>query len=169
MRRVVLLVSSSEVGGECGTLPGASVSTRSSFPPSSCIISLSIRFWFRVGGAILCFLNTSLESSSAGVWLVFPRFRFPRGGSLDTRAPLSDAREITGESVARLLDLREARGLLEPLSAGLLDVGVAVARGFLDLLGADAMVNVYSSAKRNQAHLDGHLSSSRLSLLPKLQ
>lgn len=100
---------------------------------------------------------------------MFLRFRFPREGSPDTSELLSDVREITGEPVTRPLDLGEVRELLDPLSAGLLGVSMAVARNFFDLLGADAMVNVCSPVKRNRAHLDDHLSSSRLSLPPKPQ
>lgn len=90
-------------------------------------------------GSILCFLVTGFGSSSAGVCLVFRRFRFPRG-SPDTRGLLSDVREITGEWVVRLLDFKE---VLELLSAGLLDVDTAVARDFFGLLGADAVVSIY--------------------------
>ena len=92
--------------------------------------------------SILCFLDTGLGSSSAGVCLVLRRFRFPREGSPDTCELLSDVREITGELVVRLPDITEVRELLEFLLADLDDVDAAVARDFLCLLEADAIVSV---------------------------
>lgn len=115
-----------------------------------------------------CLLGTGLgSSSSAEVCLGVRRFRFPREGSPDTREPLADGREITGESVARLLDICDVRELLELLVAGLVGEDTVNMRGFLDFLGADATVNAHPSAERNQAHLDGYFSSSRASSLPR--
>lgn len=116
----------------------------------------------------LCFLDAGLGSSSAGVCLVLCRFRFPREGSPDTGELLSDVREITGESVVRLLAKSEVRELLE-LLVGLLAVDVTVTRDFFGLLGADTTVSVCPSPRRNQAHLDGYFSFSRPSLLARLQ
>lgn len=60
-------------------------------------------FWEVDGDEALirCILDTRLEPSSAGFCLVLLCFCFPREGSLDTREPLSDAREIVEELVAR--------------------------------------------------------------------
>lgn len=146
-------VSTLEGEGERYTLSGPSASARS--PSSSCIVSLLIRcgllmdfvrdFWEADGDvrSIFCFLDTGLGSSSASVCPVVLRFRFPREGSPGTCELLSDVREITGESVARLPDFTEVRELLELLSAGLADVDAVVSRCFFGLLGADALVSAH--------------------------
>ena len=151
MRTAALPVATFEEGDERDTLSEPSASTRSS---SSYIVSLLIRCELPMGfmrafleadedvRSIFCFLDTGLGSSSAGVSLMFRRFRFPREGSPDTGELLSDVREITGESVMRLPDITEVRELLVIPSAGLAGVDAAVARAFFDLLGADAIVSV---------------------------
>lgn len=89
------------------------------------------------------------------------RFRFPREGSPVVRGLLSDVREITGESEARLLVIREVRELLELLVAGLSVTVAAVMRDLFDFLGAAAAVSVCPKAERNQTHFDGYFSLSR--------
>lgn len=94
------------------------------------------------------------------------RFRFPKEGS-STTSELFDAREITGESAARLRGINEVREPLEPLRAGPFEGGAADVRDLSGVLRADAAVSIYPQAERTRAHLGGYFSSSQPSLRPK--
>ena len=175
MRRTPVPVPAFEVEGERDALSASAGSSSSS--PSG-IASSAIRreplldfvpdFWDAEGVPLtLCFLGTVVVSSSTGVYFVLRRFRFPREGSSATRKLRFEVREIAGESVARPLDISEFLELLELLSVGLLEADIADARDLFGVLGADAAVSIGLKAERIRAHLDGYISSSRPSLLPK--
>ena len=159
IRKTALPAPAFEVEGVLDAPSRPPASTGSSPSSSSCMVSLLIRWrlltdfareFREVDGGVrstLCFFDTGLGSSSAGVCLVVRRFRFPREGSPEARETLSDAREIAGESVARPLDVRGGRELLELLAAGLVGVDAVNTRCFFGLLGADITVNPHPSAK----------------------